>query len=352
MRILHLPENIASIPSYTVKALRDNGVDAKAFFIRDHYCQSSHNNNAIKIINTRVGRKNFPLRKWRQLISSYYFLRYLHWADLIHWHFTTKVLPLRLDLRLIKLMNKPALVEFHGTDIRIPEVEYKDNPYYKHPFKKETYKKSRTAQTMFARAGFNAIIDPGDMLQYIQKDIFPNPFLVKRRIALDEFIPKYPENTKQVPLILHTPSDRKVKGTKYVLEVMDKLMNKYKIEFMLIENKNRKECLELMQNADIFLDQFIGGWYGMAAVEAMAFGKPAVCYIKPTLYEKRPQDFPIVNTTIDNLEKTLETLIIDGQLRHNIGKCSRAYVEAHHDANKISLELIDIYREVIRSRHE
>ena len=76
-----------------------------------------------------------------------------------------------------------------------------------------------------------------------------------------------------------------------------------------------------MQKADIFLDQIICGGYGMACTEAMAFGKPVMCYIMPEVFKAGlPEDFPITNTNPDNLKEQLIKLITDPQMRHDTGK--------------------------------
>jgi hypothetical protein len=100
--------------------------------------------------------------------------------------------------------------------------------------------------------------------------------------------------------------------------------------------------------ADIFLDQFIIGYYGMAALEAMAYGKPVLCYVKPSVLKEEPPNLPIVNANPDNLVEMLEPLLQDGRLRLVLGKQGRAHVEKYHDAVKLAYQLVEIYQEVIQ----
>ncbi|HPO51256.1 MAG TPA: hypothetical protein PK165_00305 [bacterium] len=102
-----------------------------------------------------------------------------------------------------------------------------------------------------------------------------------------------------------------------------------------------------MKNADIFLDQFVLGAHGMACLEAMAYGKPVLCYIKPSLIPQYPDDLPIVNANPDNLEIVLEELLLNGKKRCELGKQGRAYVEKYHDAMKLSYDLVSIYSKII-----
>ncbi|MDQ3323417.1 MAG: hypothetical protein M3525_13450, partial [Acidobacteriota bacterium] len=89
-----------------------------------------------------------------------------------------------------------------------------------------------------------------------------------------------------------------------------------------------------------------------AAVEAMAFGKPVVCYINPVTGKDYPNDLPIFNANPDNITERLEVFVKDATLRHELGKKGRVYVEKYHDDKKIARELVETYREVIRLHKE
>ena len=93
----------------------------------------------------------------------------------------------------------------------------------------------------------------------------------------------------------------------------------------------------------MFLDQFVLGGYGLAALEAMALAKPVVLYVKPSLLAQYPTDLPVINATQENLADVLASLLTDGSLRHATGLRSRAYVERHHDALAAARQLISIY---------
>ena len=90
----------------------------------------------------------------------------------------------------------------------------------------------------------------------------------------------------------------------------------------------------------------------MATMEAMAFGKPVMCYIMPRVFEGGlSEECPIVNTNPDNLKEQLIKLITNPQLRHNIGIKSRAFAEKFHDVNKISGQLLEIYKLELEKMH-
>ena len=81
-------------------------------------------------------------------------------------------------------------------------------------------------------------------------------------------------------------------------------------------------------------------------MEAMAFGKPVVCYITPAMESKHPADLPIVNGNQDNLAGVLAGLLDDGKRRHELGQRGREYVEKYHDARRIAKDLVGIYQQL------
>jgi glycosyltransferase involved in cell wall biosynthesis len=169
-------------------------------------------------------------------------------------------------------------------------------------------------------------------------------------VWLPEFDSNPPDPARNRPVIVHSPSAPNAKGTPAVLAAIEGLRDRFDFDFQLIQGMPRRQALEMVRDADIFLDQFVLGSYGMAALEAMALGKPVLCYIKPSLATQYPSDLPIVNATQESLTDVLARLLADGAQRHEIGLCSRAYVERYHDAIKIASELKGIYGDLLR-RH-
>jgi hypothetical protein len=65
-----------------------------------------------------------------------------------------------------------------------------------------------------------------------------------------------PRCPNSIVRILHAPSDRKVKGTNYVLEAVEILRSKGVVfEFSLVENISNEIVIKLLENTDIVIDQ-------------------------------------------------------------------------------------------------
>jgi len=113
---------------------------------------------------------------------------------------------------------------------------------------------------------------------------------------------------------------------------------------MLIENMPNNKAIEYYKKADIVIDQLLIGWYGMFAMECMAFGKPVCSYISEDLESYMPFN-PIINTSPENIVENLRILAENGSFRKEAGYKSRKYIEEMHDANKIARKINNIYGE-------
>jgi hypothetical protein len=353
MRVLHLPLNIASQTSVTVRALRRIGVEARGIIISSHVIQSADGLEIFSMeASSRAARGVLAARHSAPILAA------IRWADVVHYHFDASALPRGLDLRWVRLLGKPGVAEFWGSDIRIPEVEAADNPYYARLgtayeyHSMESYAKSRRVQAKFASAGLDCLISCNSMRPYLQPDLFSTVHFARQRIWLPEFEPSLPDPARARPVIVHSPSAPNAKGTPAVLAAIDSLRGCFDFDFHLIQGMPRHQALAMVRDADIFLDQFVLGSYGMAALEAMALGKPAVVYIKPSMVAHYPADLPIVNATQEGLTDVIAGLLTDGTRRREIGQRSRAYVERYHDALTIAGELRAIYGELLRRRRK
>ena len=181
----------------------------------------------------------------------------------------------------------------------------------------------------------------------MQKDIFPLPYKTMARVVLSDFDPKYPDPENRRPLVAHAPSHTGKKFTAHIIQKVEKLKSKYDFDFRLITGLKHSDAIAAIRECDLLIDEIAPGEYGVAAIEAMALGKPSINYIKPSIENQLPKELPIVNANVDTLSEVLERLLADGQRRYEIGFSGRKYVEKYHDAHQIARQLVDIYKELL-----
>ncbi|MFH1021900.1 MAG: glycosyltransferase [Planctomycetota bacterium] len=119
------------------------------------------------------------------------------------------------------------------------------------------------------------------------------------------------------------------------------------LELVLAEGKSNTESLEIYRTADIVFDQCLIGFHGYFAQEAMALGKPVMCYIRtPDKYLLHPEESPIINITPDTIQDTLRDMANHrGRLRE-IGMRSRAYIEKYHTPRHFAERLKKAYEKL------
>jgi glycosyltransferase involved in cell wall biosynthesis len=350
MKILFAPQNIASMPAITARGFNLMGHRAKCLSFTKHMYLGD---NADVIYIFSESGLNF--RSIRYFFSNLYYvfvvIKWIVWADVIHWT-VDNILPFNFDLRLIKFLKKKRFIEWVGSDIRIPEVLFPINKYYKEVFingsyeyPSESLKSSYIIQEKFAKYGFVPVLVP-EMQLYLKPGLFSKVHTIQYRayedFNYDDYVPSF--NTSNKITIVHAPSAVNAKGSKYIEKIIKELQLSYDIEFVKLHKVPRSEVLAIMQTCDIYIDQIIIGSYAAAAIEAMGFGKPTVAFIMQEVFEKGlPDECPVVNANIDTLKERLVALIENPEMRKEVGFKSRTFVQNHHSTKAGCAALLAIY---------
>jgi hypothetical protein len=322
-----------------------------------------------EILGAGGSKLAFEARRWRLLARA------ITEFDVIHFNFGRTILPppptwadprlvasvtgrllgLR-DLPLLRRARKRIVVTFQGDDARQGDVlraRYRfsiasENPGYYDPAG------DRVKRNVIAT--FN---------RYADRIFYLNPDLAHVLPPRSEFLPYPtidPREWKPVaarserPLVVHAPSDRAVKGTRYVVEAVERLRRDgVPFDFRLVENVSREEARAVFESADLGVDQLLAGWYGSFGVELMALGKPLICFVRDEDLAVVPADMrrelPIVSATPATIYDTLRaTLAQSAAERAAIGDRCRRYVERWHDPRAVARRLKDAYERIVPGR--
>jgi glycosyltransferase involved in cell wall biosynthesis len=306
LRVTHCPVNVAGIPWSNVEALRRAGVDARlVVFNRGRL----HPEADLSL--DRSGP--LPVRLATQAAA---FARLLPRTDVFHFYFGLTLLPKSLQFPLLRAARRKSVFHYLGSDIR-----------GKSP-----------AQLAYGKRADAEIVGSYDAIRWV-----PEAHVVPPGLDLRLYEPREPSDYAR-PIVVHAPSSRERKGTRYVIEACEQLP----VTLDIVEGLHHDEARERYAKADIVVDQLNAGWHGVFALEAMALGKPVVSHLKPDVVERSAEGYgvrvPIVPATKDTLADALAPLVEDAALRRDIGAKSRAYVEQVHDVDRVAARLVDIYR--------
>lgn len=293
-----------------------------------------------------------------------FFVRALPEYDVFHFNFGSSLLsypPLHyidfFDLPILRRFGKGIVVTYQGSDARQKTYHvqnFADSPYTESDCydshsdqKRDSLKSSRIKK--FGRYADKIFALNPDLLHVLPEEA---EFLPYACVDLEKYKPlSKPVKRDSHFNILHAPTNRGLKGSKYIIEAVERLRHTYDdIELLLVEGIPHDHTLELYKKADLVVDQLLIGWYGGLAVEAMALGKPVVCYIReedlkfiPTEMRK---DLPIVNANPKNIYEVLMKLVEERDGLPLLGKQSRAYVEKWHDPMRVASRTKEVYESI------
>jgi glycosyltransferase involved in cell wall biosynthesis len=306
LRVTHAPVNIAGIPWENVQALKRKGVDARLVVFERGRLHPEADWSL-----DRHGR--LPQRLAQQFAA---FARLAPRTDVFHFYFGLTLIPKSLQFPLLRLLRKKSVFHYLGSDIR----------------------GKAPTELAFGKRADAEIVGSYDAIRWV-----PEAHVIPPGLDLQPFTPVPPTDSPR-PLVVHAPSNREKKGTRYVIEACAQLP----VELDIVEGVPHDEARARYARADIVVDQLNAGWHGVFALEAMALGKPVITYLKPDVVERSAEGYgirlPIVPTTKETLVESLRPLVADPALRREIGAASRAYVEQVHDIDRVADRLLDLYR--------
>ena len=146
--------------------------------------------------------------------------------------------------------------------------------------------------------------------------------------------------------IAHAPNHSHFKGTHHLEQALERLKGEgYDVEMIKISGVPNTVVLDMFRTVDLVADQFIGGFHGYTALEAMALGRPVLCFLRAPDMTIAPDECPIVNTPPHLVYEVLKA-ILDGQIDlADLGRRSRLFIERHYSLAAVAARLGHLYLE-------
>jgi hypothetical protein len=132
------------------------------------------------------------------------------------------------------------------------------------------------------------------------------------------------------PRVVHTPSSGPLKGSAQIDVVAQEMHDEGIIEYHRLAGVSPEEVFEAVRGADIVLDQFAIGSYGVAAVEAMAAGRVVIGHISEQV-RAVAEGLPILEADAGTLRTVIESLLDSPESAANIGADGPRFVGRWHD---------------------
>lgn len=148
-------------------------------------------------------------------------------------------------------------------------------------------------------------------------------------------------HNREVPLVLHAPSVRDIKGTKHVLAAVERLRAEgLAFEFRLIERATNTELCKILADADIVVDQLYSETVATLALEAMAAGNVVLARYLPEKV-RISAGCPVISVNVATLTDRLREVIVDRDLRERLARAGRPYVEKYHARLTVAKQILE-----------
>jgi hypothetical protein len=187
----------------------------------------------------------------------------------------------------------------------------------------------------------NAMLAMGDMLAYVPdaRELHFWP------LDLDRFEANPPRPRDNRPLrLFHAPNHAHFKGTRHLEAAVERLQAEgHAIEIVRVSGVPNEEVLRQMSTCDIVAEQFIGGFHGYTALEAMACGKPVLCYVRDRRQLAGAEECPLIDADPDSLERVLRDCLFGRYDLAELGRRGRRYVEKHYSIDAVAARLGRLY---------
>jgi len=298
--------NVAGVANTLAEAQRELGHNTHVFSF-DVGLQKQFGGQLVKYNKVNVTNGSKVINP-SFLVDRFRFYKKLSKCEVWHYHYPCG--GLKRDLESRRGGHK-FLKHYHGDDIR----NKCDNDF--------------------------CLVSTPDLLQFTPKGIwFPNPVNC-------DFVQQFHRlELNRLPRVAHYPHYKNYGAElhpDYYSEALKLLEGEGKCEIVEVLGTDHRTALQKIANCDIVVGKILPnvGWFGRFELEAMALGKPVICYVSDQLFQKYAP--PVSRTTKDTLYQDLLTLILDRSEQERLSHEGMRYVKEKHDVRTLVRDLDQHY---------
>jgi glycosyltransferase involved in cell wall biosynthesis len=247
------------------------------------------------------------------------------------------------DIRVLRRAGLAVALISHGSDLRIPsrhaqmvaDSPFRDSSWETVPILERTT--THNAKLLNTFDG-HTYVSTLDLLDYA-----PGAVWCPGVVDVDTWATETVALGRRVPVVVHAPSKGRFKGSRLIDPIMEDLDRRGLVRYRRIERVDPRDMPAVYTGADIVIDQFTMGLYGVAACEAMAAGRVVVSYVGDTVRSRVRDltggDLPIIEATPETLVEVIEKILDDRGAARDVAMSGPSYVREHHDGRRSAAAL-------------
>jgi hypothetical protein len=266
-----------------------------------------------------------------------------------------------LEPWLFKTAGTKVLVLPYGVDVQ--DMIYTDNLYFRHALdedypnhfrqfpavRQRIHRWTQQADWVFAGVEWVDYLHTWNTLMLGHFSIDPTKWEAIEKVAIpDEF------NSESPLRVFHAPNHKAIKGSSHLIKAIEKLQAEgLPIELVIRQKVPNEVIRETMATCHLVADQFVLGWYAMFALEAMAMGRPVLCYLRPDLlklYEEagliEHDEIPLMNTGLLEIEAQLRWAVANPTTLQTLATRGPVFIKKHHATQAVGAVFSDVLQQL------
>jgi hypothetical protein len=241
---------------------------------------------------------------------------------------------LAADLPTLKAAGLPVAILLHGSEIRRPDRHAERNPHS--PFRHRDWELAKVLQDQSVRLGRIVAAFEGPKFVSTPDLLDDVPDATWLPVVVDPVVWRSdrPVMERARPVVLHVPSAERMKGSELIDPTVEKLAADGLVEYRRLSGVTPDAMPAMVADADIVLDQFALGSFGVAAVQSMCAGRVTVGHVMPHVRARVGVELPIVQATADTLRAVLLDLLENREAAREVAAAGHRYAIDVHDGRK------------------
>ena len=248
------------------------------------------------------------------------------------------------DLPALEDAGIRSAVVYHGSEIR--DLREHAERYPHSPFRGPWDDYLQTLQSVVTRNRADLASFDGPVLVSTpdQLDVSDRAVWLPLVVDVDRFATTAPVLERDRPVVLHAPSNPRLKGGEQVREQMEALAARGLIDYRPMTGVPHDRMAEVIQGADVVLDQFALGATGVLAAEAMAAGRLVLAHVaghvRDAMTELDGTPPPVLEATPDDVGEVVAAVAADPASYRDLAAQGPGWARRNHDGRRAA-EVLD-----------
>lgn len=258
--------------------------------------------------------------------------------DSFIFYFGSTLAPRMLDVPLLALFRKRISFVFLGSDVR----HWEATEQHREQVGLRSYEgyRDRSPRTAVRTLRVAELFADVNYLQPSYAEAALAPYQ-HAWLAIDPATYTRRVSTADVPVVVHAPSNRSLKGTAEILASLDALAAEgVPFELRLIEAAPNDAVIDLLADADVVADELNEANYGMLALEGLASGCVVLAGNRVDVVPL-PPDRPVRHICPENLTDVLRDALTSRADATHHADAGIEFVRQHHDRVEVARRLVE-----------